>query len=552
MMLSSVGTKGVRDRWKAFVVGAVAIALLLLMAMWAYAGIDLAIYADLPEAVRNLMGIDAAGSAAGVAYGAIYGFMGAMTLAGLAIWVGSSSIAGEERGGSMGLLLSNPRSRTRVLLESAVALVLLTALGALIILAGAYLSPLILDVSVGGRDLVALSFHLFVNALFYGALALAIAGWTGNGGLATGLAAGVMILGYLAVGILPLFEGAADLARLFPWYYFDSSDPQSNGIDWGAIAVLGGASLILCAIAIVGWNRRDLRGRNSGRTMVDRLRGHPMAQRVVDRLSGSAAVSRIWTRTVSEHRLMLIVMAYIAAIVGIAYGPLYAVIPKEVLGFADQLPKELLALVGNADLRTPEGWYTIEGFGFVIPIVMIVTAMVVGSRALAGEEGNRTMGLLLANPVKRSTIVIEKTVAMVILLAVLGVVTFAATVVGSTIGGLGMDIGNIAAISLLAALLGLSFGALALLLGAATGRVSTAVQGAAGLALVTFLLNSFLPLNQDVAGYARLTPFYYYLGGDPLMDGLQWTHAGLLAGLVVAFVVLAVVSFDRRDIRRTS
>jgi ABC-2 type transport system permease protein len=551
-MLASVLLKVVRDRWRAFVVGSVTIGVLLLFSMWVYAGINVDFYSAMPEAIRNLVGIDTDGSAAGIAYGAVFSFIGAMTLAGLSIWVGASAIAGEERNGFMGLLLGNPRSRARVVLETAGALIVLTSLGGAIVLAGAYLSPAILDVGTGERDFFALTFHLYVNALFYGFLALAIGAWTGSSGLAAGSAAGVMILGYVAVGILPLFEGVADLARLFPWYYFDGSDPQFNGIDPGGIAVLAGASAALLGVALVGWGRRDLKGRSTGRTLADRLRTSPMTRRALDRLAGSAAVSSIWTRTVSQHQALLIVMVYVVALAGIAYGPLYSLIPRDLLDVFNGLPRELLALVGNADMTTPEGFYTVEGFGLVIPIAMITMAVVVGARALAGEEGDRTMGLLLANPVRRSTVVLQKVAAMILLVAVTGLVTFAATVAGSFIGGLGMDIGNIAAISLLAALLALLVGGLALFLGAISGRVSTAVQGAAGIAIVAYLLNSFLPLNESLAGLARISPFYYYLGADPLTNGLEWSHAALLAGLFIVLVALAVVAFGRRDIRRTS
>ena len=552
MMQSSIFVKTFGDRWAAFLIGSLVIAVFLLFGMWVYSGIDVDVWGAFPEALRSLMGVEAEGGAAGLAYGAMYGFMGAMTLAGLAIWVGSGAIAGEERNGHMALLLANPRSRRRVLLESAGALIALSLLGGLIVLAGAYLAPQVLAVDTAGRDLFALTFHLFVNSLFYGFLALAIGAWTGNDGLAAGLSAAVMVLGYLAVGLLPLFDGLADVARLFPWYYFDGSDPQFNGIDWAHIGVLGVACVAFAGLAAIGWNRRDLKSRSVGTTMVDRLRSNRLTKSAMDRLAGGAAVSRVWTRTVSQHQALLIVMAYIVALMGVVYGPLYTLLPKDMLTFAKQLPKEMLALIGNADMSTPEGWYTAEGFSLVLPIVLIVTTVVIGARALAGEEANRTMGLLLANPVRRSTVVVEKTVAMILVATVLGLVATASTVAGSFIAGLGMDTGNIAATSLLATLLALFVGGIALFLGAATGRVSWAVQGAAGIAIVAYLLNSFLPLSESLAGWAQLSPFYYYLGGDPLTNGLVPGHALLLAGLFVALVVGSVVAFERRDIRRTS
>jgi ABC-2 type transport system permease protein len=49
-----------------------------------------------------------------------------------------------------------------------------------------------------------------------------------------------------------------------------------------------------------------------------------------------------------------------------------------------------------------------------------------------------------------------------------------------------------------------------------------------------------------------VSPFYYYLGNDPLVNGLHWGHAALLAGLFLAAVALSVVFFERRDLRQTS
>ena len=159
------------------------------------------------------------------------------------------------------------------------------------------------------------------------------------------------------------------------------------------------------------------------------------------------------------------------------------------------------------------------------------------------------MGLLLANPIKRSRIVIEKAWAMVICAFAVGFATFAGVAFGSLLGGLGMSTGNIAAASLLVVLLGLVFGALALALSAATGRVRVAVFGSIGVTAVFYMVDSFLPLSQSAAGYARLSPFYYYLSSDPLLTGMHWGHGALLAGLSVGLIALSVVLFQRRDLR---
>jgi ABC-2 type transport system permease protein len=553
-MLASVFAKTTRDRWKGMAIAIVSLGLLLLMAMAVYQDIDLSIYNDLPEVFLSIMGIPDGADVASLAVGVLYGFYGALTLAGLAVSMGSASVAGEERDGTIGLLLGNPKSRTNVLVSKAASMVLLVGVGSLALWGAAPLVAGILDVRMGGMQIGSYALHLFVNALFYGFLAMAIGAWTGKRGLASGVSAGVMALGFVAVGIFPIIEGWENVAKIFPWHYFDNAQPVINGIQWGDLAVLFGATVVLAGIAWVGVNRRDLRSQNVGVTLLDRLRDNPMTQKVVDRLAGATRVSRIWIKTASEHQGLLIVCAYLMFFVmGLLMGPLYGLMDETLLSFANQIPEELYAFVGagGGDMSTAEGFYEAETFGLMAPIAVMVVTMVIGARALAGEEQNRTMGLLLANPIKRSRVVLEKAWAMVVYAVAVGFFTFAGVWLGSVIGGLGMDVGNIAATSFLATLVGLVFGTLSLVLSAATGRTRIAVFGTAGAALVFHLVNSFASLNDTLAGWARVSPFSYYLNTHPLENGMDWGNGAILAGLTVVLLVLSVVLFQRRDLRQT-
>ena len=97
---------------------------------------------------------------------------------------------------------------------------------------------------------------------------------------------------------------------------------------------------------------------------------------------------------------------------------------------------------------------------------------------------------------------------MVLFGMIIGVVTVLGVAAGNILGGLDMDVANIAATSLLVSLLGIVFGGVALLLSAATGRVSIALWGAVGLALVSHMANAFLPFNESASGLERRTPNY--------------------------------------------
>ena len=551
-MFATVTTKTVRDRWKGTVIGSLTLGLLLIFGMAVYRDIDLSVYTNLPEAMRSMMNIPVDADVGSIAYGAIYGSYGALTLAGLAIAAGSASIAGEERNGTMGLLLGNPKSRTHVLVSKATALVVLTATGAALMLGAGLLAPELLSVDITGIHVSALMFHMFVNALFFGFLAIAIGGWTGSGGLASGVSAGVMGLSFIAVGLLPLVSGLEDLTKVMPWYYFNGAQPVINGVDWGHMGVLLAAVVVLSIVAVVGVNRRDFKSQAVRVSLIDRLRENALTQKAADRLAGSTRVSRIWVKTASEHQgLLFMASALMFLVMGVLLGPMYSVIDENMLSAMDDFPEVLLALFGGGDMSTPEGFYQLETFGMMAPVAVMVVTIAIGAKALAGEEANGTMGILLANPINRSTVVLEKTAAMVLSGFIVGFATFAGVAVGSMLGGLGMSIANIAATSILVALLGTAFGALALALSAGVGRVKVAVFVPIGAALASHVVASFLPLSDSLAGYAKWSPFYYYLSSDPLMNGMPWGHAGVLALLSVALVAVAVMLFNRRDLRQT-
>ena len=550
-MLATLFTKAVRDRWLGMAIATSVLALFMLYAMAVYRDIDLSIYTDMPDGIKELMGIPEGADAASLSYNVLLSFAGALTLAGMAISMGSTAIAGEERNGTIGLLLANPKSRTNVLVAKTASMVALTAAATMVLWGAGHAVPVILDVDIGNTHVGAMMLHLGVNALFYGFMAIAIGAWTGNRTLSSGITTGVMIISYFAVGLLPLIEGLDDATKVFPWYYFLGSDPLVNGIHWGHLAVLVLGCVLFAVVALLGLNRRDLRGQSVGVTLLDRLRANPTTRRVFDRLAGSTRVSRLWIKATSEHQGLLIVTSVtMFGMMGVLMGPMYSAIEENIADLADDFPEAILAIAGGGDLATPEGFYQVETFSLMAPIAIMIVTIVVGARALAGEESNRTIGLLLANPIKRSTVVAEQALAMVVYAAVVGVATFAGVALGSVIAGLDMSIGNIAATSLLVTLLGLVFGALALALSAATGRVKIAVYGAIGVALASHLFNSLLPLSDNLAGYARWTPNHYYLSNDPLVNGMHWGHAALLAGLAASLVTAAIALFGRRDLRQ--
>ncbi|MDP2183131.1 MAG: ABC transporter permease subunit [Actinomycetota bacterium] len=550
-MLTSVFLKTMRDRWRGWTIALLSMVAMGAMAMAAYQNINPAVFASMPEAYLSLLGLQGEMDVGALSISVVMGSYGAMVIASMAFTMGAAAIAGEERDGTLGLLLGNPKSRSHVLVAKALSMILFTAVTVALLAGATLLLASVLNVSIGDMDVAALGVHLLANCLFYGFLALLIGSWIGNRGAALGIAIGVMVVSFLGVGLLPLLEGGKDWVKILPGYYFDGSGPLYNGIKWSDVGVLLGVSTFFGAGAIVGVNRRDLKGQSTDVTIMDRIRANPLTDKIIGRLAGAARVSSVWFKTASEYQTTLLVSAaYMFLIQGFMLGPFYSVIPEETRAMGDQLPEQMIAIFGGGDLSTPQGWYQIETFGMMAPVVIMIATIAIGAGAIAGEESKRTMGLLLANPISRARIIAEKTFTMLLFGSLVGLATFGGVALGSIVGDLGIDVGYIAATCVLATLVGMLFGALALAVGAGTGRKKVAMWVAIGAATLTHVLNSLGEINSNLAGIQKLSPFYYYLGSDPLNNGMDWVGAVVLAATTVVLIAASFVLFQRRDIRQ--
>lgn len=549
-MFANVFTKSLRDRVGSGLIGAVSLGALILFGLWAYKDVDISFYYDLPVAVLELMGIDPDTFGVGsMAFGAMYDFMGAFIVAGIAISIGAAAIAGEEQSGTFGFLLGNPVSRRHALISKTASMVVILVVMGLLLWGAAVGSAAMLDIDAGGVHLGAITIALVVNGLFYGLLALAIGSWTGRRGLASGVAVAVMVLGYLGANLLPLAD-LRGVAQALPWHYYSSSSPLNNGLDLGHIAVLLGLSIFCFAAAWIGIERRDLKEKGADPTLIDRLRHNPMTRKAIERVAGSARVSGITAKSASEFQGLLTVTAGIMFYMGIFIPIVYNLIPSDFVEIFATFPDALVAMIGGVDMSEPAGFVTGEIFSLVGPIAIIVLLASMGARALAGEEESHTMGLLMANPVSREEIVLKKTVAMVVYAVMFALTVALAVWLGVTIAGQDeISLTGIVSISVLLGLFGLVFGGVALLVSAATGRKKLATWTVTGVALVAWFMFTFLPLSEAAAPVAEFSPFQWYLGSEPMANGMDWVGAGLLAGTFIALVALSIPMFRRRDLR---
>jgi ABC-2 type transport system permease protein len=218
--------------------------------------------------------------------------------------------------------------------------------------------------------------------------------------------------------------------------------------------------------------------------------------------------------------------------------------------FLDSMPEAFRALfaMAGADMSTPVGYVQIELLSFLGPMILLIYAIVAGSSAIAGEEERHTLDMLLATPVSRTRIVLQKLAAMTSGVILLSAVTAAALLVEGPLGDLRLPAGNVVAAMLHMALLAMVFGSLALALSASTGRAGLSRAVPAVAAVAAYVVNGLGPLVSWLEPLQKFSPFYQYADHDPLRNGISGVGVLVALATIAALVALAVFGFRRRDV----
>lgn len=238
--------------------------------------------------------------------------------------------------------------------------------------------------------------------------------------------------------------------------------------------------------------------------------------------------------------------AFVAfALLGMA---VYSGVGDDATSFTEDLPEAFDALIGGGDLSTPSGYVTSEMFGMIAPLMLAGFAIAVGASAIAGEERDDTMGLLMSLPLSRLDIYRSKAAMVGVVVLGIGIVMFLGTVGAVTATGTDLPLGDVAAVMLHLVFLAWLFGALALALGAFTGSNAIAAGTAATVMVGSYLITSLMPLT-DFGWVRELTPWYYYDGSSPTDNGVDYAHLCVLAALMAICLVAGAWGIRRRDLK---
>jgi len=257
-------------------------------------------------------------------------------------------------------------------------------------------------------------------------------------------------------------------------------------------------------------------------------------------------------RTLRDQRRALTGWAIGVVALVLLYSSFYPSIKANAATFEEyfeKMPEAFRTMIGGAgSFTSPVGYIQTEFFSLMGPLLLMILAIGAGARALAGEEEARTLDLLLANPISRRRVALEKLWALVATTAGVGATLGIAIALIGPPFGLRVGLANLAATVLSTILLAIVFGAVALAVGGWRGRRAPAIAVPVSAAVLTYVLWVLAPSVEGIRGLRLLSPFYHYIANDPLRRGLDLKHAAVLVAIAAVAVVLALAAFDRRDL----
>ncbi len=261
-------------------------------------------------------------------------------------------------------------------------------------------------------------------------------------------------------------------------------------------------------------------------------------------------LSSIYLKTLRDLRGLILAWGLGLAAAGalnVIFFPAFQKLP-ELLTFLKSLPPVMKTFLGDIDaVFTLEGFLKMKLFD-ILPLLLSVIGISQASRALTGEVEDKTGDMLLALPITRRRVVLEKYLALATAVAII-----AGTIAGGLIvacAAVGADVNTVYLVN--ATLNGLPptwlFIALALFGSCALKTSRHAAMLAGGVVIGSYVFETVRLISPALAGWKPISIFAHHRVGVTLSGELSWMTAAAFVGLSILLTALAVRAFERRDL----
>ncbi|WP_435179997.1 ABC transporter permease [Halorussus sp. AFM4] len=257
----------------------------------------------------------------------------------------------------------------------------------------------------------------------------------------------------------------------------------------------------------------------------------------------------------AERRIRgTLVLAVLLALLSLLFVGLFPSIASSGVDFEaymESLPPALRAAFGATGavaFTTIEGFLAVELYQFFWLLMLGIYAAYVAGGLIAGDVERDRMDVLLAAPVSRRRVVVEKFLSLVPVVVALNVVVGVAVYATVLAIGESISVADLAMVHLLSIPYLLACGAIGLVLSVVFDSADVAKRGGLGAIFGLFLVET-VSQSADLGWLGAVSPTRYYDPTAVLVRGeYDWAGAVVLLAGAAALVAAAAWWFRRRDI----
>lgn len=255
----------------------------------------------------------------------------------------------------------------------------------------------------------------------------------------------------------------------------------------------------------------------------------------------------LWQRRWSTIFWSLSIVAFIA--INLVFYPTFRDQASEMEAAFEDLPEAAVQLMGGStDFFSPIGFMNSQIFFIMLPMLLGILAISLGSKLLANEEQNHTIESLLARPISRSKLLLSRIIVGIIILLIATVASLLSTLLIADIVDIDVSAQNMTIATLGCFLLALSFGSIAFLLSALGKARALSIGIASAIAIGGYLISSLALTVTWLDIPSKFMPFEYYESELILNGTYNWSNMVILSTVSVVCGIISWLVFRRRDI----
>lgn len=215
----------------------------------------------------------------------------------------------------------------------------------------------------------------------------------------------------------------------------------------------------------------------------------------------------------------------------------------------ETLPDAAVQLFGGStDFFSPVGFLNSQIYFIVLPLLLGLFTISLGSSVLAQDEQDRSMEALLARPLSRSSLLSGKYLVVIAASLLASTVALVSVAISAAAVNLTIGIKPLVIVTIMCWLLALSLGSIAFVLTAAGQARGTAAGVAAAYGIGGYVIDSLSATIEWLRIPSKVFAFHYYQSEQLLLGVLDVADAAMLVLIVGVCVFVAWSAFRRRDI----